>query len=199
MDLFAQHTEPFDQINPGSRIRSSGTIAVDAAGSPVVLFISHVDDPGQLTCASLAGGGRWQCCHLDVVEQAYPDMRPAALDRGMTHHVDGTIRVLLELIPLADGWDPEGTPTAVLGNPDRPGKLLVWLTSQDGARTWKVEPALEPGTFFNRANLERATGACALEAGKSPAFSYHDGPTREEEGEVTQANVYFVPPKCTAQ
>lgn len=34
--------------------------------------------------------------------------------------------------------------------------------------------------------------------GNNPAFIYHDGPTRDKEGDVTQVNVYFVSPKFTA-
>ena len=103
-------------------------------------------------------GSPWRQRPLDVIERTYPDMRPAALERSMTRRADGSICLLLELMPLAVGWDAAGTPTGFLGNPNGPGKLLVWLISIDGARTWEVEPALEPRTFFNRANVERAPG-----------------------------------------
>ncbi len=191
MDLFVRHAETFDQINPGSRVASSGAIAVDSTGHPLILYISHLEEPGRLIMAKLDRPGLWQQHTLDVIEQAFPDLRPGSLEPGTTRTADGTIYQLMELLPLSKGWNEAGVPTGFLGNPDGPGKILAWLSSADGGQTWSVEPALPPGNFFNRANLERATGAYPLAPGKKPAFIYHDGPTRGTA--VIQCNVYFVP------
>ena len=191
MDVFARYNAPAGQVNPGSSIASGGSIAVDSSGRPVVLYVSHMEMPGQIIMATPDSEGKWEQRSIEVVEQAYPDLRPGSCSRSVTSSDDGTIYALLELIPISDGWD-NGKPTGLLGNPDGLGKQLVWLISSDGGSNWSVAPALEPGRFFNRANVERHTSAFIPTSGRKPSFIYHDGPTCGVDGEVIQTNVYLV-------
>ena len=194
MDLLGRHHESFEAINPGSSIASSGAIALDGDDNPIILYLSHVEKPGQLFACTISSRGRWSQTPLELIEQTWPDMRPGRLERGMTRTADGAVHMLLELLPLSEGWDADGKQTRLIGNPDRPGKLLVWLSTSDGARSWSVELALPAGVFFNRANVERAASAIQPAPGRKPAFIYHDGPTRGDGDRVIQSNVYLVTP-----
>lgn len=192
MDLFITHQESFEAINPGSRISANGAIALDAAEHPVILYVSHASHPGELTAAVTDVNGGWRLETVDIIERTWPDMRCGRLERSTTRTPDGTVCLLLELFPLSEGWDDDGRPTGFHGNPDSPGKKLVWLSTADGGRSWSVEMALPDGRFFNRSNVERATSARGAAADKWPAFIFHDGPTRGRGDEVIQVNVYLV-------
>ena len=190
MDLLAHQTEPFDESNPDAKVASNGAIAVDSAGRPVVFYVSHLEKRGELIVASPDSDGNWERRRIDVIEKTFPNLGPRNCDRATTRGEDGTIFLLLALGPR-DEERSEGKMRMV--GCAQGAVQLIWLISEDGARTWSALPALESGTDFNLANVERRTGAHPLPPGQWPPFIYCDGLTRDpKEGEVIQNNVYLV-------
>lgn len=193
MDILARSIgKRHEQISPPV-ILAQGCLVVDPEGTPHVLYISHLDKPGQIIHATSDAQGAWQQTPVDAIEQAFPQMRPIGCRGALTIDQQGTMYALLELVPLGPGWI-DGKPTrAMRFKADQ--KRLAWLVSRDRGKTFTVADALKPGTDFNQANVERPTGFNAIAPGDYPAFLYFDGTSRyREKGEVLQNKVYFVRP-----
>jgi hypothetical protein len=179
---------------PPPVILAQGCIAVDSRGTPYVLYVSHLEKPGQVMLATTNREGKWMQRAIDAAEQAYPRMRPIGCRGALSIDEDDTLYLLLELVPLGEGW-VDGKPTRGMRFLEEPVKRLVWLVSEDGGRTFRVRPALEPGLMLNQANTERPTGVNTIPAGRMPPFAYFDGLSRyREPGELIQNNVYLVMP-----
>ncbi len=178
---------------PPPEVLAQGCIVADPKGVPHVLFISHLDEPGQLLHAWPDAEGRWHRRPIEAAKRPFPEHRPTGCRGALTVDAAGNIHALLELQPLGKGWH-EGKPTRGM-NWNAKAKRLIWLTRPDGAQEWRARPALPAGTVFNQANVERPTGVNLPAAGRRPPFVYFDGTSRyRKKGEIIQNHVYVVRP-----
>ena len=160
---------------------------------PHILYISHLDEPGEIVHAWSDAKGIWQ---RESIDAGFPDHRPTGCRGAFSMDEAGTLYALLELQPLGKGWN-NGKPTRGL-NWETEDKCLVWLTLNEGDRNWKTQLALSQDTIFNEANLERPAGGNTISAGEYPPFVFFDGESRypdKETGEVINNRVFFSGPK----
>ena len=176
-------------------ISSRGNVVADSQGRPCIAFVSHIEKPGAVMLATADRQGKWTTRTITVAERAFPKMRPIGVSVTLSMTADDAIYLLLELVPLDDGW-VQGKPLRTTVFREDPVKRLVLLVSRDQGRSFEVRTVVEPGTMFNMANIERPTGANVLPAGRTPPIIYFDGTCRyPKPGEVINNNVYFVDAK----
>ncbi|MBC8356380.1 MAG: BNR-4 repeat-containing protein [Planctomycetes bacterium] len=171
---------------------ANGNIVTDSEGRPYVLYISHLEKPGQLILATPDERGKWNQRTILDAERAYPDMRPIGSCFPVTITADNALHILLELVPFDDGWE-NGKPTRLMVLRSDPVKRLVRLVSTDRGKTFSVKSLIEPGTMFNMVNIERPTGINRIPPERSPAWVYFDGsPNYPGSVKVRNNNVFFV-------
>jgi hypothetical protein len=194
MDILAQHRAPQDRPLPPPVVLAQGNIAVDADDRPHILYISHLEEAGQVIHATTDKTGHWQQRVISELVNAHPNHRPIGCRGAMSIDSAGNLYALLEIVPYPEGWQKE--------RPMREmkfaaaGKRLVWLVSRDGGEHFEVSPALGENAEFNQPNAERPHGFNQLPAGSFPPFIYFDGESRyRKKGEVLQNNVYLVRPR----
>jgi hypothetical protein len=192
LDILARTTEETrHEPKPPPEVLAQGCIITDRAGVPHVLYISHLEEPGQLIHAWPGLNGVWHRQPIEAAKKAFPDHRATGCRGALSIDAGGTFYALLELQPLGDGW-VDGKPTRAM-NWNTDAKRLVWLISRDRGQTWSIRSALPAGTAFNEANVERPTGVNIPAADTLPPFVYFDGTSRyPKEGEILQNNVYLV-------
>jgi hypothetical protein len=192
LDILAQTDEEKRQDPmPPPEVLAQGCIVADDKEVPHILYISHLDEPGQLVHAWPDGEGAWQQRPIEAAKQAFPNHRAIGCRGGLTIDAAGRLYVLLSLQPLGDGWKNGKATRALYYNAK--DKRLVWLISDDLGRNWAVRFVLPEGEVFNQSNAERATGVNMPAAGRLPPFIYFDGTSRQpRKGEIIQNNVYFV-------
>lgn len=189
MDILARSEGDRGQKLPPPWILAQGSIVCDASGTPHVLYISHLEKPGQVVIASPDSKGEWQQLLVDAIEKAEPNFRPVGCRGAWTIDAEGGMHALLELQSLDANWTEDGKPTRETMFATE-GKKLVWLRSTDG-ETFSVTPALPEGAIFNEPNVERATGFNRV--AKTPPFLYFDGESRYPKGkEILQNRVFLV-------
>ena len=177
---------------PRPEVLSQGCIVVSSQ-EPHILYISHLDKPGEIVHAWPDEKGIWQ---RESIDAGFPDHRPTGCRGAFSMDEAGTLYALLELQPLGKGWN-NGKPTRGL-NWETEDKRLIWLILQEGDRDWKTQLALPQDAIFNEANLERPTGANTISAGLYPPFVFFDGESRypdKETDEVINNRVFFCGPK----
>lgn len=193
MDILARSRGERHEPMPPPVILAQGSILVDADDRPHVLYISHLEKPGQAIHATTDDSGSWQQKSIDILADAYPNHRPIGCRGSWSIDSKGAIYGLLELVPYPAGW-VQGKPSrAMKFSPT--GKRLVWLISRDHGKSFTTTLALDKGSVFNQPNAERQTGFNHIRNGPFPPFLYFDGESRyREKGEVLQNNVFFVSP-----
>jgi len=167
-------------------------LAVVRPGDIALMTFVFARYAGQLILAALDRAGRWIRKTLVDAERKYPGMRPIGSCFPFTSTADDTFHILLELVPFGADW--------INGKPDRlmvlrsdPVKRLVQLVSTDRGQTFSVRTAIEPGTMFNMANLERPTGINIIPAGHTPPWIYFDGSANNGgKGGIRNNNVHGV-------
>jgi hypothetical protein len=196
MDLLVEANRPPRKLKNNypefPEVVANGNIVTDSDGTPYVLYISHLERPGQLILATPNEEGQWTQRTISEVERKYPDMRPIGSCFPFTVAADNAFHILLELVPFGDDW--------VNGKPDRlivlrsdPVKRLVQLTSTDGGDTFAVQRLIEPGTMFNMVNVERPTGVNDIRSEPSPSWLYFDGSADyPRDGKIRNNSVYWV-------
>ena len=191
LDILALTTEEKrHEAMPPPEVLAQGCIVTDPEAVPHVLYVSHLEEPGQLLHAWPDAHGAWQHHPVEAARQFFPDHRATACRGALTTDEGGNIYALLGLYPLGDGWQ-EGKPTRGM-QWDAQSKRLIWLSSNDRGVTWQARLALPEGAVFNEANVERTTGVNVPAAGQFPSFTYFDGTSRyPEEGEVIQNKVHL--------
>ena len=167
---------------------TNGNIVTDSAGVPYVLYISHLEKPGQLIFAAPNERGEWTQKTITAAERKYPDMRPIGVCFPMTITADDAFHILMELVPLGDDW-VNGKPERLMNFASDPVKRLVRLVSTDGGRTFTVQAVIEPGAMFNMVNIERPAGSNTIPAGRVPPWIYFDGSCANG---ARNNNVYWV-------
>jgi hypothetical protein len=192
LDILVQTTEEQrHEPMPPPEVLAQGCIVTDDNGVPHILYISHLERPGQILHARPDADSVWHCQPIEAAKTMFPDHRPTGCRGALTVDAVGTLYALIELQPLGDGW-VDGKPTRNM-NWNAEAKRLVWLTSTDRGKSWEGRLALPEGTVLNQANVERATGVNIPAAGRLPPFVYFDGTSRyPKAGEIIQNNVYFV-------
>ena len=163
---------------------SQGCLVVDSQGTPHILYMSHLEEPGQLIHATADDQGQWNQQPIEAIKKAYPRMRPVNCRAALSIAEDNRSYVLLDLYPLDVGWTDE-KPTRGMARRQPERRKLVWLISGDEPNAFTTAPALEAGATCHQPNLERPTGVNRIPAGRRPGFIYYDG----------QKNVYFVGPQ----
>jgi len=189
LDILARTTKTErHEPMPPPEVLAQGCIVATRKAVPHVLYISHLEEPGQLVHAWL--DGTWHRQPIEATQDAFAGHRPTGCRGTLTTDAAGTLYVLLELQPLAGGWT-NGKPTRDMGwNTET--KRLVWVVSNDRGASWQASLALPAETVLNEANVERPTGVNMPVAGQLPPFIYFDGISRDpEEGETIQNSVYF--------
>ncbi|MEM7011455.1 MAG: BNR-4 repeat-containing protein [Verrucomicrobiota bacterium] len=188
MDILARSTGNRRQPKPPPWILAQGSIVCDASGTPHVLYISHLEEPGQVIIASPDAEGKWQQRAINAIEQAEPNFRPTGCRGAWSIGSDGSLHALLELHSLDQHWTEDGKPTRPLMFATE-GKKMVWLRSKNG-ESWSVTTALPEGQVFQQ-NLERPTRF--NQVGPNPVFLFFDGESRYPEGEeILQNSVFLV-------
>jgi hypothetical protein len=171
---------------------ANGNIATDSDGAPHVLYISHLERPGQLILATPNGKGRWNQRTISDAERKYPGMRPIGSCFPFTITADNVFHVLLELVPYGDDW-AGGKPNRLMVLRSDPVKRLVRLVSTNLGKTFAVETIIEPGTMFNMVNVERPTGVNVIPVGHAPPWIYFDGSADYPSNrQVRNNNVFWV-------
>ena len=191
LDILAQTLEEErHEPMPPPEVLAQGCIVTDAWAAPHVLYVSHLQEPGQVLHAWPDAAGRWQRQPIGVAPEVFPNHRPTGCRGALTTDAAGNLYALLAVQPLGDGWI-ESKPTRAM-NWNAEGKRLVWLISKDRGATWEAPLALPEGAVFNQPNVERPTGVNIPKSGLRPPFVYFDGSSRyRKEGEIIQNNVYF--------
>ena len=197
MDVLARDTAPRrHEPMPPPVVLAQGCIAVDSQGTPHVLYISHLEKPGQLIHATVDGQGRWKQRPIEGLEKAYPGMRPVRCRGALSIAEDDRFYALLDLYPLNVGWTDDGKPTRNMRLKPECRRRLAWLISGDACESFTAAPALEEGAIYNQPNLERPTGVNHIPAERRPPFIYFDGVSRyPEKNEILQNNVFLVRPE----
>ena len=108
---------------------------------PHILYVSHLDEPGEIVHAYLNAKGVWE---RESIDAGFSDHRPTGCRGAFSMDEAGTLYALLEFQPLGRGWN-EGKPTRGL-NWETEDKRLVWLTLQDG--DWKYAARFAAGCDF---------------------------------------------------
>ena len=193
MDILAQDERERGEEMPPPLLLSMGAIVTDLKGRAHILYISHLDAPGQLVHAWTDNDGAWQRQTIDAVAESFPDHRPTHSRGALSKTADGDFYALLTLQPLNDQWQ-DGKPTRE-SNWNAENKRLILLHSPDSGRTWDAQLALPEDREVNQPNVERPTGVNLPSGGQVPPFVYFDGLIRyPEKGETIQNNVYLVMP-----
>lgn len=173
-------------------INSRGNLVTDSRGRVYVALVSHIEKPGEVILATTGDQEEWTTRTITAAERAFPDMRPIGVSATLSITADDAIHLLLELVPLDDGW-VQGKPLRATVFREEPVKRLVLLVSRDQGRTFELRSIVEPGKMFNMANMERPTGVNVLPAGRTPPIVYFDGTCRyPKPGEVINNNVFFL-------
>ena len=192
MDLLLDDSSKRLKVVTWPWINSRGNVVTDSHGRVYVAFVSHIEKPGAVMLAVTGDDGKWTTQTITTAEQAFPQMRPYGSSVTLSITADDAIQLLLELVPLDDGW-VQGRPLRTTVFREEPVKRLVLLVSRDRGKTFSLRSIVEPGKMFNMANMERPTGANLLPAGRIPAIVYFDGTCRyPKQGEVITNNVYFL-------
>ena len=193
MDILARREGPQTSHMPPAIVLAQGSIAIDRAGKPYVLYISHVEKPGQTILASADDKGVWTRQPIDALAEAFPDHRAVGCRGTFSMDSQDNLSALLALKSLDKGW-ANGMPIRDLDPANHEGRRLVWVTSTDAGKTFKVTPALPEGQGFYQQNVERSAGCNQLPAGQHPAYVFFVGnPQYRDKGEVILNHVYFVP------
>lgn len=194
MDMLAQDIAPERHEDlPPPLITSPGAIVLDSTQSPHALYIDHRNGPGAIMHAVVDDKGTWSSKPIDALSKAFAQHRPITCNSAFARQSEGVIGVLLELMPLGDGWN-NGLPTRKMRMGSNLDKRLAWLYSTDRGLNWFAIPAMA-GNQFNQPTVERITGGNHPNTQKFPAFIYFDGDIRYPKiGEVIQNNVYLMIP-----
>jgi hypothetical protein len=146
MDVIAESTGLRHEPMPPPVMVAQGNIAVDSEGKPHVLYLYHLNEPGQLILASPDEEGIWRQRPIDAVKEAFPNFRPSACRGTFTIDREGVFRALVTVAPLDNpDWSrvlPSRGRTAALRN----GIPVVWLVSEDGGESFRAEAAFDPGS-----------------------------------------------------
>ena len=197
MDILARSIGERHQPKPPPICLAQGSVVVDGQNRPHILYVSHIDAPGQAVYATLNERGDWQQEPIDELTQEYPEYRPIACRGSLAIDSGGVVYALLELVPVGKGW-VDGKPSRNMKF-DVSGKKLVWVVTRDEGNSFSVSPALADGLVFNQANVERPSGFNHMPEGRKPLFIYFDGTSRyPEKNEILQNHVYLVKPSKVA-
>ena len=173
---------------------ANGNIVADSGGRPHILYVSHLERPGQLILATADAQGHWTQRTILDAERKHPDMRPIGVSFPFTITSDNAFHLLLELVPLDDAWE-NGKPTRLMGLRSDPIKRLVRMKSIDRGKSFSVESVMDPGDNFHMANIERATNGRMIPADGPPAWVYFEGsPDYPAKGRIQDNKVYFAAP-----
>ena len=93
MDILARSREDRGQKIPPPYILAQGSIVADANDHPHVLYVSHLEKPGQVIHATADAAGRWHQEPIDVIAKAYRKFRPASCRGSLTITEDGVAHV----------------------------------------------------------------------------------------------------------
>lgn len=171
-------------------IQAMTNLQIGSDELPHVLYLDHRKRPGQVMHAT-PDNGKWASRPVRALEEAFPEHRPVMGRGAMSVRSDGAICMLLELVPLGEGWHGS-LPTRSLLHGVCSDKRLAWLVSEDGGNSWEAFSALKGGDF-NEPNVERPTGENELASDRLPPFLYFEGLKRyPKEGETINNRVYLV-------
>ena len=192
LDILARTTEDSRrEPMPPPEVLAQGCIVAGADDVPHVLYISHLEKPGELIHARPGPDGSWEQHAIAAGIERFPNHRPTGCRGALTRSADGTLFALIELQPLNGDW-VNGKPSRKM-NFNAADKHLAWFISRDNGNHWEARLALPEGAIVNQANVERPTGVNMPAADRLPSYVYFDGLSRyREAGELIQNTVYFV-------
>ena len=180
MDVIAESTGLRHEAMPPPVILAHGNIAVDGEGKPYILYLYHLNEPGQIILASPDEEGIWRQQPIDAVKEVYPDYRPVACRGAFTIDGEGIFRALISVAPLDHPAWSRGLMTRSRASALRKGLPIVWLISKDQGESFQVEPAVEPGAQVTAQSpkFELPVGQGTPPAG-TPGFVWFDNAARE--------------------
>jgi len=100
MDILARSIGERHQPKPPPICLAQGSVVVDGRNRPHILYVSHIDAPGQAVYATLNERGDWQQEPCDELTQEYPEYRPIACRGSLAIDSGGVVYALLELVPV---------------------------------------------------------------------------------------------------
>lgn len=172
LDILARNTRSRHEKLPPPDIRQGGLV-VDSAGQPFAFYIDHGEEPGHCRMVRLdAAGSLHQTAINEYWQRLYPAMR--ALECSVVLRADDALCLLVTLTPFNDEWQ-EGKPVRAMRMCERSDQRLVWLISQDGGESFRVENCLEPGRAYNCPSVEKSVGINSIAAERLPSILYFDG------------------------
>ena len=177
MDVIAQSTGLRHEDKPPPMMVAQGNIAADSNGHPYILYLYHLNEPGQLVLASPNDEGIWRQKTVDACEKAFPSHRPIACRGAFTIDPDGAMRALVSLARRDDPRWRDGLPvrnTPWFSRDDT--SPLIWLVSHDLGETFEVEPVVAPddGIIVRSPKFELPVGAGTPPSG-TPDIVCFDG------------------------
>ena len=144
MDVIAQSTGLRHEAMPPPVMLAHGNIAVDGDGKPYILYLYHLNEPGQIILATPDEEGIWHQRPIEAVKEAYPDFRPIACRGNFTIDREGIFRALISVAPFDHPAWSRGLMTRSRASAHRNGLPVLWLISRDQGGTFQVETAIEP-------------------------------------------------------
>jgi len=164
-----------------------GSIAVDAAGTPHVLYSESARQPSEAWIATPDKSGQWRKRPLLAdVTRTLPDWC-VSMTGGMTFGAGGWIFVVLEAVPFKPGTD---TRPAGWGDTR---KEIVWLESTDGGKHFTATMASTPDPTCTHwlPSLERPTGHNRVSV---PGLIYTAGGPGKKNTDILSNGVWWVGP-----
>ena len=172
LEVLARNTRSRHEKLPPPEIRQGGMV-VDSSGRAFAFYIDHGVAPGHCRMVTTDGDGRLRQVPINEHwERVYPDMR--ALECSAVLRADDMICLLVTLTPFNEEWQ-EDKPVRAMRMCERDDQPLIWLLSEDGGETFRVESCLAPGRAYNCPSVEKAVGINAIPADRLPAILYFDG------------------------
>lgn len=172
LDILARSTRSRHEKLPPAEIRQGGLV-VDSKGRPFAFYFDHGKAPGYCVMATAGVDGPLRQVPVnDHWERLYPDMRATECKTSLRQ--DDMLCVLVTLTPYDNEWQ-DGKPTRAMSMRERRDERLVWLLSEDGGETFRVQPFLEPGSSCNCPSVEQSRGVNIVPASRLPAVLYFDG------------------------
>ena len=193
MDAIAQDTRKRHESLAPPSILAQGSLVVPSDGVPIVMYVNHLDAPGQLILARPDTAGQWQQRVVEELITAFPEHRPVQIRASVTIDRQDRITCLMELYPLNDEDWLDGKPTRAQRFRNDRDKRLVWLRSTDLGKSFTVQQALATGTTFHEHNIARPTGTNIDSGDSYPPIYFFQGESRyREKDEVLQNPTFLI-------